>query len=190
MTPPADLPGALATTTGLFLILIVLWFPYYTAFGILRLPRTRRVLEEARTLLPSYLLRGGAATAMFLALGLAYATYRFEEALHDLAYDGYDVWNLREYLGEPLPSGPPPAGQEAGVAVVAAVAVVMAAIVYLGYYVSHGFGRVSSWRRATWRGAALIGVIVVLIGLTVLLMWHDVGVHEQAWESWLGEEVR
>ena len=190
MSLPTDPPGTLVTTTGLFLIVVVLWFPYYTALGIYRLPRTRRVLQEAGTVVPAYLLRGGAATSMFLALGLAYASDRYEEALYDLAFDAYDVWDLREYAGEPLPSGPPPAGQEPGVAVVAAVAVVIAAIVYLGYYVSHGFGRVSGMRRAAWRGVAIIGVIAALIGVTVLLMWHDVGVHERAWESWFREEVR
>ncbi|WP_166845576.1 hypothetical protein [Isoptericola sp. BMS4] len=190
MTLPSDPPGVLATTTGLFLIVVVLWFPYFTAFGIFRLPRTRRALMEARTTIPGYLLRGGAATSMFLALGLAYSTSRYEEALEDLAWDAYDVWDLREYAGEALPSGAPPEGQDPGIAVVVAVAVVIAAIVYLAYYAAHGFGRVSTGRRAVWWGAALIGVIVVLVGLTALLMWHDVGMHEQAWESWFGEEIR
>ncbi|GAA1715764.1 hypothetical protein GCM10009809_09900 [Isoptericola hypogeus] len=190
MTPPTDGTGPLGTVTVTVLVIAVLFFAYFVLDGVRRLPRVRETFADARSLTPAYLLGGGAAAVMALALALAYASSRYENALDELALDAYDVWLGLEHAGQPLPSGPPPGGQVPGGLVVAAVVAVVVALVLLALYLAHGFGRAATLRRAFWWGAALVVGVALLIGLAALAMWHDVGVHEQAWESWLGEEVR
>ncbi len=190
MNPPGDLPGPLTAVSLTVLVVTVVLFAAFTLGGHRASSAVRRLLDDATSLAPVYALAGGLVAAMGLGLGTAFASYRYEAALHDLAWEAYDVWIELDAaaappVGEAAGAGTSPAG-----AVWAVLALVVLGILGLVLYVVAGFDRAASRRRAVGWGAALTVSVVVLLGLAVVVMWHDVGVREQAWELWLGQEVR
>ncbi len=188
MNPPADLPGTLTVTSLVVLVVTVLVFTVFALGGHRTSSALRRLFDDSSSLLPVYALAAGLVAAMLLALGTGFAVHRYETALHELAWEAYDVWFELDRAGA-APAGSPP-GEGRGVLAWVAVSAVVLAIVGLVAYVLLGFDRAPSGRRAVGWGAFLATTGVVLLGVAVLVMGHDVGLREQAFERWLGQEAR